>query len=277
MLEYIDAMDNEPIRLSKLPENFLDYAGLCSPSVEEQLMSMQTKEDKYDMDNTITDLLDEQTASAIGRALMAAQKEQEEERHMLDAEQPEEEDEIDHELDCEDIHLVGRVITIIIHDPALVVNEYGLVNVIQATASNAQFGRCTAVMRINEMRERAKQNLDPYEVGGAPLVESRGDTEEPFNNADFGRLTGLTPAQEAFMQSLEDQIDMNNVIIEDCRRWFKEQNTDSRRFLLRRTDEEVIRTLEDSRAKREAARLGNVNQKKFFANAKARRHGTVAA
>jgi hypothetical protein len=165
------------------------------------------------------------------------------------------------------LRLDGAVMSITVHDAVLAFDPYGLPSFIRAIAEKAQYMRVSARRRIDKMQQQTKENLDPASsMGrGRPVSESRGEVEE---TATYG-LEGLTPKQQAFMESLEFQCFQCDLLINDAQRWY-EQVDDSDYPLLRRSDAQVLLALIESERKRESAELELTNKRSMQAEAKAK-------
>jgi hypothetical protein len=162
--------------------------------------------------------------------------------------------------------LDGAVISIAVHDEALLYDIYGLPIIISAIADKAQFLRVRNKLAIEDMMQKARERRDPTTNEKNRIrSESEGDVAE---EVDY-ELTGLTPLMQKSMEAREFQNFQCDVLIADCQRWYDEVS-DGSYPMLRRTDAEVKLSLLAAEKKKRTGETALKEQRSFHQAAKAK-------
>lgn len=145
--------------------------------------------------------------------------------------------------------LRGAILTIQIHDLGMSADNVMMDRFICSLANDAQFNRVSSRLLVDDIMAQARNRMDPSLHDHAQLDED-------------GRLPGLTDAQLELIETCEDRVDMANVLIADCARWHEEFGDG--RNMLRRSDEEVRRTLIEARERKARAGVEMSKQRREF-------------
>lgn len=137
--------------------------------------------------------------------------------------------------------LRGTAIDIVIHDFGMSEKPQWLTRLAQQIAQMAQNVRIYAEDTIEDMQSKAKDNMDDRNHNGDRVDNTSGE------------LPGLTPNQEIFMDSLEEDLDICADLHADAENWFETHNESDNGKLLWRNDHEVrVQKMKRQAAKGEA-------------------------